>query len=273
MVPLAVSSMFFHEYTSPEIFSYVSRAGLDAIEYWLETPHFWLRGLPVDELLACQKDHPEISTTSVHAPILDLNPCSINPEVAEVSIGYAVRSVAIAEQLGARVLTLHPGRRTAKRPPGDADFARFEHYLSVLRKTATHNSVKICMENMEPAVNSLLCTPERVRQLLDDEPWLTFTLDVSHALAKSDEEPLRYIELCHDRLANVHISRKEERTLHLPLDRRPLMAMVMHALRDAGYTGPLTLEIDDLNFPHPLSAEEKIAVLSRDCAFMRECMG
>ena len=273
MVPLAVSSMFFHEYTSPEIFSFVSTAGLNGIEYWLETPHFWLRGLPTEEVLACRKRHPELPVLTVHAPVLDLNPCSINPEVAEVSIHYAVRSVAIAGQLGARVLTLHPGRRTAKRPPGTADFLRFEHYLSALREVAMHDSLKICMENMEPAVNSLLCTPERVRQLLDDEPWLTFTLDISHALAKSDEEPLRYIELCHDRLANVHISRKEGKRLHLQLDRSPVMAEVMHALREFGYAGPLTLEIDDLNFPHPLTAEEKIAVLSRDRAFMQECMG
>jgi sugar phosphate isomerase/epimerase len=273
MVPLAVSSMFFHEYTTPEIFGYVSRAGLDGVEYWLETPHFWLRGLPVAEVLACREHHPELSTITVHAPILDLNPCSINPEVAEVSIQYAVRSIAIAEQLGARVLTLHPGRRTAKRPPGAADTARFEHYLAALREVATRNTLKICMENMEPAVNSFLCTPERVRQLLDDEPWLSFTLDTSHALAKSDEEPLRYIELCHDRLANVHLSRKNGKTLHLPLDRSPLMAAIMTSLKDAGYTGPLTLEIDDLNFQNILSAEEKIAVLSRDRTFMHDCMG
>jgi sugar phosphate isomerase/epimerase len=273
MVPLAVSSMFFHEYASPEIFNYVSRAGLDGIEYWLETPHFWLRDLPLEEVLACRKHHPEIPGFTVHAPILDLNPCSINPEVAEVSVHCAVRSVAIAEQLGARVLTVHPGRRTAKRPPGEADFARFEHYLTSLREAAVHNSLKVSMENMEPAVNTFLCTPERVRELLDDEPWLFFTLDVSHALAKSDEEPLRFIELCHDRLVNVHLSRKEGKTLHLPLDKSPLMAKVMHALKDAGYTGPLTLEIDDLNFSHSLSAEEKIALLSCDRAFMADCMG
>jgi sugar phosphate isomerase/epimerase len=128
------------------------------------------------------------------------------------------------------------------------------------------------MENMEPMVNSLLCTPERVRELLDDEPWLFFTLDISHALAKSEEEPFRYIEICHDRLANVHLSRKKGKLLHLPLDRDPLMESVMHALKDAGYAGPLTLEIDDLNFPHPLTADEKIAVLSRDRAFMQESM-
>jgi sugar phosphate isomerase/epimerase len=128
------------------------------------------------------------------------------------------------------------------------------------------------MENMEPAINSFLCTPERVRQLLDEEPWLFFTLDTSHALAKAEDEPSRYIELCHDRLVNVHLSRKEGKTLHLPLDRSPVMGGILNTLRDAGYTGPLTLEIDDLNFAHPLSADEKMAVLARDLAFMRECM-
>ncbi|NMB77538.1 MAG: sugar phosphate isomerase/epimerase, partial [Methanomicrobiales archaeon] len=207
------------------------------------------------------------------APILDLNPCSINPDVAEVSIHYAVQSVALAEQMGAHVLTLHPGRRTAKRPPGEADYIRFDHYLAALRDAALKNSLKISMENMEPAINSFLCTPERVRQLLDDEPWLSFTLDVAHALVSSDETPFDYIELCHDRLANVHISRKEGPVLHKPLDRDPVMQQVMEALADCGYDGPLTLEIDDLTFSRPLPAEEKIAVLSRDRAFMQEILG
>jgi sugar phosphate isomerase/epimerase len=272
MVSFGVSSMFFHEYTSPEIFSFVSRSGLDGLEFWLETPHFWLRDLPVDEVVGCRKRHPEIPNLTVHAPILDLNPCSINPDVAEISIRYAVRSILVAEQLGARVLTLHPGRRTAKRPPGDADFARFGHYLAAIRETALKNSLKISMENMEPAVNSLISTPERVRQLLDDEPWLFFTLDTSHSLAKSPDQPGRYIELCHDRLANVHISRVEGKIQHLPLDRSPVMAGILESLRDHGYNGSLTLEIDDLNLGKPLSAEEKIALLSRDSAFMHECM-
>ena len=125
---------------------------------------------------------------------------------------------------------------------------------------------------MQPAVNSFLYTPEHVRQLLDDEPWLFFTLDVAHAMVTSDEEPCRFIELCHDRLANVHISRTEGKTLHLPLDRSPVLAGVMQSLRDIGYAGPLTLEIDDLTFEHSLSVEEKIAILTRDRAFMHECM-
>jgi sugar phosphate isomerase/epimerase len=43
------------------------------------------------------------------------------------------------------------------------------------------------------------------------------------------------------------------------------------ALRDHGYTGPLTLEIEDLNFSRTLTAQEKIAVLAADRAFLEQC--
>ncbi len=272
MVSFSVSSMFFHEYTVNEIFSFVSRSGLNGLEFWIETPHFWLRDLPVEEVIACRKEHPEISMLTVHSPILDLNPCSINPDVARVSVEQAVRSITIAEQIGAHILTVHPGRRTAKRPPSSADFARFDHYVSALREAATRNSIKVGMENMEPIVNSVLCTPERMRSLLDEEPWLFFTLDVAHALSKSDGEVIQYIELCHDRLVNVHISRFDHGKAHFPLNRHNSMVNVMECLKDHHYKGSLTLEIEDLNLDHPLSAEEKIELLARDCVFMRESM-
>jgi sugar phosphate isomerase/epimerase len=264
--------MFFHEYTTPEIFSFVERANLDAIEFWLETPHFWLRGLPVDEVIACLREHPRISTFTVHAPVLDLNPCSLNPEVAEVSIGYAVRSIGIAEALGATLLTVHPGRRTAKRQPGTADQVRFAHYLTVLRDAAQKNEIRVAMENMEPAINSFLSTPERMRSVLDEEPWLSFTLDTSHALAGSEEIAMRYIEICADRLVNVHISRIEGKTLHCPLDRSPVIARILTALKDHHFKGSLTLEIEDLIFNRSLSSDEKIGVLARDASFLHECM-
>lgn len=272
MVSIGVSSMFFHEYTCDEIFSFVQKAGLDALEFWLETPHFWLRDMPVGELAACRQRYPKIPVFNVHAPVLDLNPCSINPEVAEVSVGYAVRSVLMAEELGAGVLTVHPGRRTAKRPPGKADFTRFARYTDALRNVVMQDHLRVAMENMEMQVNSLLCTPERMREVLDDEPWLFFTLDTAHALAVSEETTLRYLDLCMDRLVNVHLSRADGLKLHRPLDRDPGIARILHALKDNSYNGSLILEIEDLTFSRALSADEKIAVLGRDRAFIQECM-
>jgi len=273
MTAYGVSSMFFHEYTLEEIFAFISLAGLNAMEFWPETPHFWLRDLPIKEVAACRKRHAEISTFFMHSPVLDLNPCSINPDVAEISVSTAVRSLALCPPLDAPVLTVHPGRRTAKRPPSKADFARFDHYLSVLRDAAWEHEGIVSMENMEPAINSLICTPKRMREVLDAEPWLKFTLDTSHALAASEETVLHYIELCGDRLVNVHISRVEDGRLHLPLDQSPAMARILEALNDQHYSGPLILEIDDLNFAKAASAEEKCEVLKKDVSFMQQVMG
>jgi sugar phosphate isomerase/epimerase len=111
-----------------------------------------------------------------------------------------------------------------------------------------------------------------MRLLLDEEPWLFFTLDVAHAMAKSELEVIRYIELCHDRLINVHLSRFDHGKAHFPLDRHIFMENVMESLKDHHFNGSLTLEIEDLNLDRVLTAEEKVALLARDCAFMHECM-
>ena len=272
MVSFSVSSMFFHEYSCPDIFTFISRTGLDGIEFWPETPDFWLHGQPVGEIIACHRDHPDLPNLTLHAPILDLNPCSINPVVAQASVDFAASSIEMATQLGAASITVHPGRRTAKRPPSPADFRRFDHYIDQLRGAAEKTDVMICMENMEPVVNSLLCSPEKMRDLLDRESWLYFTLDVSHALLKNRDEPARYIELCHDRLRNVHMSRIEQGKPHFSLARDPLIAEIMQTLKNHRFSGSLTLEIEDLTFNHALSSQEKIDVLAADSTFMRDCM-
>lgn len=273
MVRLAASSMFFHEYPLDEIFDLVAGAGLDTLEFWVETPHFWIRGQPVAELVACISRHPGMVPLSIHAPVLDLNPCSINPKVAAISVEYTLASITLADRIGAAVVTVHPGRRTAKRPPSGADFRRFDHYLSLLAERAQGTQARIAIENMEEKVNSLICTPETVRDVLDREPWLSFTLDVSHAMAKSLEAVATYIELCSDRLAMVHLSLAQDGTLHLPVDASPDIAAILGWLSDAGFDGIITFEIEDRTFDHDLSSEEKLLLLSRQASFVRDCLG
>jgi sugar phosphate isomerase/epimerase len=272
MGPVAVSSMFFHEYRIDEIFDFTEGAGLGGIEFWIETPHFWLRGFPEQEVTAARAAHLSLSSFTVHAPVLDLNPCSVNPKVRDASVDYAVQAIGIAERLGSRVLTVHPGRRTAKRPPTNADYERFERFISALHDGVRDRAVRVAIENMEPTVNSLLCTPEGVRELLDREPWLSFTLDVAHARLVSEEEVRRYIDLCVDRLANVHFSSTVSGRLHLPVHEDRVSRRVLQALDGARYRGPITLEIEDRNFDHDLSSEEKVTLLARDLAFIRKCL-
>ena len=265
--------MFFHEYTVETIMGYAESATLDAIEFWPETPHFWLRGMPEDELRAALDAHPQLQLATVHAPILDLNPCSINPRVAEVSVAYATEAVAFADRFGAEVVTVHPGRRTAKRPPSPEDFRKFDRLIAALREAASDVKIKVAIENMERKVNYLLTSPEEVRRLLDKEDWLWFTLDVSHAMGTSLAEVGEFIEVCGDRLANVHLSRAVDGKMHLALSGHPDGHAVLEMLRDAHYAGPITLELEDLRLDRAYSSDEKVALIASECAFIRSVLG
>ncbi len=265
--------MFFHEYPVETILESAEAATLDSVEFWLETPLFWLPGMPENELVAALARHPALSPVSVHAPVLDLNPCSINPRVADASVAYSVESVAFADRVGADVVTVHPGRRTAKRPPSPDDRRRLERLVGALREVAAGARVRVAIENMERKVNHLMTSPDEVRQLLDREEWLWFTLDVSHAMGTSVEEVGRFIDLCGDRLANVHLSRASDGRMHMALSGHPDGRTVLEMLRGIHYAGPLTLEIEDLRLDRAYSVGEKVALIKSECAFIRSVMG
>ncbi|MBN1194964.1 MAG: sugar phosphate isomerase/epimerase [Methanomicrobiaceae archaeon] len=270
MVQFASSSMFFHEYPVNDIFDFVNEAGCTGIEFWIETPHFWIRGLHVGEVQRCITEYPELAPVTVHAPVLDLNPCSINPDIAAISVEYALRSVSIAALLNARIITVHPGRRTAKRTPSAADYERFDYFIDRLREASQETGVRIAIENMEPKVNSLLCTPSDMEELLDREPWLSYTLDVAHALSVSLAEVGEYLSRCGtERLSNVHLSAVASGKIHLPVSENDNIRRVLAMLSGNGYARNLTLEIEDRNFDHDLSSEEKIAMLARDVRYLQ----
>jgi len=126
------------------------------------------------------------------------------------------------------------------------------------------------MENMENRVNSLVCTPEEMRALLDREEWLSFTLDLSHATTGGPGVASRYIDLCGERLVNVHVSASRDGKLHLPPSGDPGVSGILHRLSGSGYKGHLTLEIEDLALQQGLSYQEKIALLSHESGFMRD---
>jgi sugar phosphate isomerase/epimerase len=273
MIRLSLSTMFFHEYTLPEIFFFCHDTGLDTIEFWFETPGFWLKGMPFHDLAECLDAYPFFSPITCHMPVLDLNPCSINPRVAEATVRYATECFEIAEKAGACVYTLHPGRRTAKRPPSTADFERFDRFIDSMHRVSDGSAVRVAMENMEPKVNALMSRPGEIRELLDREPWLAFTLDVSHAMSISVEEALLYVDLCGDRLVNVHLSVPGPAgSNHCLPSTSPEIFPFIRYIVDRGYSGVMTLEIEDRNFPGQFTSREKIEVIRRECSFIRDIL-
>ena len=125
--------------------------------------------------------------------------------------------------------------------------------------------MRIAIENLEPRINSLLSTAEDAAEVLEREPWLWFTLDIGHAMMISLDEVTRFMDLCIDRMANVHVSAiGENGRPHHPIHGNPTAVRVLTELADRGYDGYLTLELEDMVFPEPLSSEEKIVLLMRE---------
>jgi sugar phosphate isomerase/epimerase len=270
MTRLAVSSMFFHEYPLADIFALAAGSGADTLEFWVETPHFWLNGLTVADITAALQDYPGFAPVALHAPVLDLNPCSINPGVADLSLSYVRTTMEIAREVGADTVTVHPGKRTAKREPSAYDYRRFENLVDLLREWSVGGSIRICIENMAPAVNALLTRPEEVRELLDREPWLYLTLDTAHALNGRADDLERFWETCRDRIANIHLSSAREGVMHLPVRGDPVPEQFLARLSGDRYGGLVTLEIEDLTFDAPMGMEEKMTFLSQELEYIRE---
>jgi len=269
---IGVSSMFFHEYPCETIAESVREAECDSLEFWLETPDFWFRGLPEDLLSGLQARYFPNGQVLMHVPVLDLNPCSVNPMVAQVSVEQVVSAIECAARTHTGPVTIHPGRRTTKRLPGRRDMERLRSYLNAVYEVQKRTGVVVCMENMEKKINALLTKPIWMRQLLDENPWLFFTFDVSHALADGLENALGFIETCGERIANVHLSGIEGPKRHVPVAGDPTIRKILEALVDLGYDGPLVFEFDDLNFTPSLTREEKVALLKSESAWVRETL-
>ena len=61
--------MFFHEYEPQENFAAVNKAGADTIEFWMETPTFWLRGAHASEVADMMRIYPNLwEPSQCHAP-------------------------------------------------------------------------------------------------------------------------------------------------------------------------------------------------------------
>ncbi|HWQ67023.1 MAG TPA: sugar phosphate isomerase/epimerase family protein [Methanospirillum sp.] len=270
---ISFSSMFFHDHPLPLICSAVEKTQADTLEFWPETPDWWLAGLPMDYLTRTLAAHRFTSPLSLHAPVLDLNPCSINPDVAKVSTEWACWSVRLAEQLNAGVCTIHPGRRTSKRPPSDTDYRRLDQMLDTIAPLVKESGTRVAIENMEPQVNALLSTPAEIARLLDEREWLSFTLDVCHASSQGPEGLSEFITVGDDRIVNVHLSGASGYQMHLPVYGNEWAEVAIKTLLEAGYDGQVTLEINDLSVQTPLNADEKISVIARDVACIRNYSG
>lgn len=266
---LSCSSLFLWEYPLYDIMDILQKAGINSVEFWAETPFFWMdrnNETTVAQLIEAISVMTQGCT--LHAPVMDLNPSSYNDLVHEATIKETLWSIELASILKARVVTIHPGKRTAHRKPTNEDWEKFMKFLEISFKKAKSSGVNLSLENSMPGVQSMCSDPGEMKEVLDQFPGLFFTFDVVHACLNSPQTALSFISELGDRIINVHIGAPHNGKPHFPSHHEKKMNIILQRVRDSGYKGDLTIEIDDKIYPGQLTREEKIKELKSERKYL-----
>jgi sugar phosphate isomerase/epimerase len=257
------------EYPLCDIMDIMLKAGIESVEFWAETPFFWMARNDVacvSELKKAISIMPQGCT--LHAPVMDLNPSSYNDLVHEATIKETLWSIELGKNIGARIVTIHPGKRTAHRKPTNEDWRKFERYLGICLEKAKSMNVNLSLENNMPGVRSMCSDPVEMEEVLDKFPGLYFTFDIVHACINSRKTALSFIDEIGEKIINVHVGAPHNGKPHYPAHYEKKMEIVLQRLNDMGYNGDLTIEIDDKTFPAQLSREDKINELIHEREYL-----
>ncbi len=266
---ITCASLFLWEYNIYDIMEILLEAGIESVEFWAETPLFWMNRNDETATAALVEAISMMpGGCTLHAPILDLNPSSYNDLVHEATIKETLWSLELAKILGARMVTIHSGKRTVHRTPTNEDWDKFMKYLKVCKNRADILGINLSLENSMPDVSSMCSMPDEMKKVLNEFPGLFFTFDVVHASMISHEIPLAFIDELGDKIINVHVGAAHDGKPHYPSHHEKNMDMVLRRLRNSGYKSDLTIEIDDKVYSKPLSREEKVKELAGERKYL-----
>ena len=252
---VALSTASVYPDRTPDAFEVAARLGYDGVEVMV-TPDAVSQDVDVLRRLA---DYHHIPVLAVHAPCL-----LITQRVwGRDPWGKLVRAKEVAEQLGARVVVVHPPFRWQR------DYAR--DFGTGLARMQQETDVLFAVENMFPLrargaeVAPYAPTWNPVQM---DYPHVT--LDLSHT-AVSGSDPLAMADELGGRLAHVHLADGTGlayRDEHLVPGRgtQPC-APLLRRLGPAGYQGMVVLEVKTFRAP---TQEARLADLAEALEFARE---
>jgi len=249
------SSMFFYEYPVEKLNEACEAAEYDGIEFWIETPHYWI-----------DRDKEKLEEIkhlikSVHCGVLDLNPCSVNEMIQEATLKTNLHGMDIAKAVKSPY-TIHAGKRSALREPVEEDYKANEKYFRIISKTGRLKGVEILLENSEAKINNLCRSFEEI-QWFARKFGFRITFDINHALKNGDAE--KYVGL--DLIRNVHVSSSDVDGKHVASRFSQDARRILEMLRDAGYDGIITVELDDLGYGN-MGFRDKIEELKKERKFL-----
>ena len=161
-----------------------------------------------------QKDKGEFKDCGldirIHAATVDINIASLNKGIRNESIKQMINCAKYAEKIGAKTITVHPGKIGRNEPrlrKGALEFA-----CESIGKIMDNSDVEISVENM-PVRQSFLANKVEELEMIQTETGCSLTIDTGHGNTCNNLEEmlnLKNISYCHlndnDGIKDQHIA-------------------------------------------------------------------
>lgn len=242
------SSNILTDYSLRTAIETFAEEGVTGIEIWVE--HLWK-----EESSLCQLrqllDSLKLNRT-LHAPTRDINITSSNPGIRGESVSQTFEALEIAKELGAEVVTIHPGHMSSSKDTPRDYFGEHVEIFQSIGTRARSLELKVAIEVMEKKPLELITTPDQMNALLEkvDMDCVGTTFDIAHAAScfknSVDEGKLnhRIVEYMKNlkKIFNVHISNASREKVHLPLLRGEYDFLPVLKELASFYEGSVTIE-------------------------------
>lgn len=143
---------------------------------------------------------------TVHAPFVDINIASLNPELRQVMLKRLEKSMRHTRQLKGQMWVFHSGWKTGiSEFYPEADWQMNLRSIRTLQATARKLKVEISVENTPQPFPFLLKTMQDFALFYSELSGdLGLTLDIAHA--HTCNQALDFIEKFKDRIVHAHVS-------------------------------------------------------------------
>lgn len=200
------------DFTEEEIFDYANKNKLLGIEFWSQQIED--RNLSTKKLRDLSKKF-NLDLT-LHAKSWDLNLASINERIREVSLKEILDDVDLARNIGAKEITIHPGRISVSYNK-EIYYKFLKESLNTILDYSTKKNINISIEVMEKIKNEFIIDLKSLKELMGDNyEDFKYTLDISHC------DSLEEIYFNLNNIKNIskcHISNRFKDKYHTELEK------------------------------------------------------
>ncbi|WP_409176789.1 sugar phosphate isomerase/epimerase family protein [Brevibacillus fortis] len=208
---LYVSSTLMWAYPVEAAVLIARQYGFAGMEVWAE--HVWFYQSDPKEIQQAAKRAGMKLT--LHAASWDLNLCSLNHGIRKQSIEEVKRSLTLASEIGAKSVTIHPGRVTLSPRNRSWHEPILIESVNELAYEARKKDCMLSIEHIEPLPKEMIVTPQDMNQLRTALEYpTTTTFDIAHVpLSCSLSQFYRELE----GIDKIHVSDATATKLHVPL--------------------------------------------------------